>query len=165
MKNKIDPRLKKFLKKWKPVDNETTFTPEWNKEMEKDLIRLINTYTDRDPKYLGIPNISFSLTTPNDKREPDYRKQRLKIGFDDSETWSLRDTIANFILPRLKRYREIIEGFIVNNDNLYEDIDKSIIAFELVVRDDGSLILNKEEEKQYSEGIEAFQRVFLRLWW
>jgi hypothetical protein len=165
MKNKIDPRLKKFLKKWKPVDNETTFTPEWNKEMEKDLVRLINTYTERDPKYLGIPNICFSLTEPNDKREETFRKQRLKNGFDDSETWSLRDTIANFILPRLKRHREIIDGVIKNNGDLYEDIDKSIRAFELVSRDDGSLILNEQEEKEYYEGMEAFQRVFLRLWW
>lgn len=118
-----------------------------------------------DPKYLGIPNICFSLTKSNDKREPKYTKQRLKRGFDDTETWSLRDTIANFIIPRLKRHREIIDGFIMNNDELYKDCDKAIRAFELVAREKGALIWTKEEEKEYQIGIEAFQRVFLRLWW
>jgi hypothetical protein len=93
------------------------------------------------------------------------KKQRLERGFDDSETWSLRDTIANFTLPRLKRYRLIIDGFIKNNDNLYEDVDMAIRAFELVARDEGMLILSEEEWKEYHAGMEAFNRVFLRLWW
>lgn len=118
-----------------------------------------------DPKYIDVPNICFSLTDKDDKREKEYKKQRLKRGFDDSETWSLRDTISVFILPRLKRYREIIENFIVNNDELYEDCDKAIRAFELVARENGALIWTKEEEKEYEIGIEAFHRVFLRLWW
>jgi len=56
-----------------------------------------------DVKYLGIPNICFSLTDKDDKREIDFIKQRIERGFDDSETWSLRDSMALFILPRLKR--------------------------------------------------------------
>lgn len=32
--------------------------------------------------------------------------QRRIRGFDDSEVWSLDDTILKFILPRLKRFRE-----------------------------------------------------------
>lgn len=121
--------------------------------------------TKIDPKYLGIPNICFSLTSSTDEREPKFRAQRIERGFDDSETWSLRDTISNFIIPRLKRHREIIDGFIVNNDELYEDCDKAIRAFELVARESGALIWTKEEQKEYMIGIEAFQRVFLRLWW
>ena len=54
-----------------------------------------------DPKYLGIPNICFSLTDKDDKREEKFIKQRLQRGFDDTETWSLRDTIADFVVPRL----------------------------------------------------------------
>lgn len=33
--------------------------------------------------------------------------QRWTRGFDDSETWSLDSTISYFILPRLKRFKEI----------------------------------------------------------
>lgn len=118
-----------------------------------------------DPKKINVPNICFSLTSVDDKREPKMKKQRLERGFDDSETWSLRDTIANFTLPRLKRYRLIIDGFIKNNDNLYEDVDMAIRAFELVARDEGMLILSEEEWKEYHAGMDAFNRVFLRLWW
>lgn len=118
-----------------------------------------------DPKYLGIPNICFSLTKPDDEREIKFRLQRIERGFDDSETWSLRDTIGNFILPRLKRHREIIGGFLNNTEELYEDCDKSIRAFELLVRDKGATIWTKEEEGEFEIGMDAFNRVFMRLWW
>jgi len=65
-----------------------------------------------DFKYMQIPNICFSLTDVDDKREMEFKKQRLERGFDDSETWSLRDTIANFIIPRLERYEEIAKDFL-----------------------------------------------------
>ncbi len=56
-----------------------------------------------DIKHIGIPNICFSLTSNDDKREVSYSEQRKERGFDDSETWSLSDTIANFIIPRLEK--------------------------------------------------------------
>jgi len=117
-----------------------------------------------DPKYLGIPNICFSLTEKEDKREKKYSKQRISRGFDDSETWSLEYTITKFILPRLKRYRVIIDGFIANENGFYEDIDKSIRAFELVIKDEKSF-MTEEEEVEYKEGIKCFGRIFRGLWW
>jgi len=118
-----------------------------------------------DPKYMGIPNICFSLTDIDDKREPQFREQRFERGFDDSETWSLRDSIGNFTLPRLKRYREIVQDAIEDQDGFFAEIDKAIIAFELLVRDDGAFILNEEEKKQYVEGMESYHKIFLSLWW
>ena len=44
------------------------------------------------------------------KRYWKFLWQRWTRGFDDSETWSLYDTIARFILPRLKRFKEIADG-------------------------------------------------------
>ena len=64
-----------------------------------------------DPKYIGVPNICFSLTEKEDSREENFSKQRMERGFDDSETWSLRDTIGNFILPRLRRFKEVSIAF------------------------------------------------------
>ena len=118
-----------------------------------------------DPKDIGVPNICFSLTEKDDNREPEFREQRLNRGFDDSETWSLRDTIGNFTLPRLKRYREIVQDTIEDNDGFFAEIDKAIIAFELLVRDNGSFILNEEEQKQYVDGMESYHKIFLSLWW
>jgi hypothetical protein len=118
-----------------------------------------------DHKYIGVPNICFSLTEKDDKREKEYSKQRNKFGFDDSETWSLRDTIANFIIPRLERYEEISKEFLIRDEELIKNIEKFLIAMKLTARDEGSLILTKEEDKQLDEGLDAFPKIFLTLWW
>ena len=130
----------------------------------------------KDPKYLGTPNICFSLTDKDDDREVRFSKQRIKRGFDDSETWSLRDTIANFIIPRLERYTEIImvsgcrsgwDGEPDESGETRDEIDmlkKMLRAFELVTRDNGSFILTNEEYNEYEEGIKLFSEYFLSLW-
>ena len=118
-----------------------------------------------DIKYLNIPNICFSLTDKEDEREKEFSKQRIERGFDDSETWSLRDTIALFIIPRLKRYQEITTEYLERNSELVNDIDAFIKAMELVSKDRGVCIHTKEEEKQIFEGLEKFSKIFLSLWW
>lgn len=155
-------QVKKFLKKWKP-----NVVPSDIHNMEQELVKLIKHFQNdkEDPKYLGIPNIQFSLTSSNDKREKEFRKQRIQRGFDNSETWSLKDTIANFILPRLKAYRENIDGFIVDTFGLYEKVDLSIRAFELVIKDGNGKTLSKEEWEEYDKGMIAFGEVYIRLWW
>lgn len=54
----------------------------------------------------GIKNVNFSLINKEDGRFDAYKKQRLERGFDDSELWSLDCTIAEFIAPRLKAFKE-----------------------------------------------------------
>lgn len=41
------------------------------------------------------------------KRFWKFLRQRITRGWDDSETWSLDSKITEFILPRLKRFKEI----------------------------------------------------------
>jgi len=120
-----------------------------------------------DPKYLNIPNICFSLTDINDKREPEFIKQRLTRGFDDSETWSLRDTISNFILPRLIRFKEIASThpFDITEQEWLNTLEKMIKSFELISRDNGALILTEEETLIMEEGLDLFRKDFLTLWW
>lgn len=121
-----------------------------------------------DPKYINVPNICFSLTKKDDEREPKYVQQRLKRGFDNSETWSLKDTMARFILPRLKLYKELSQELsqeiIMDTDGLYDKVDKSIRAFEIIVKDGDGETLTKEEWKEYDKGMEAFVQVYMRLW-
>lgn len=57
-----------------------------------------------DPR--GIKNVNFSLGEETDKREPEWKAQRLTRGFDDTEMWNLDCTIAKFIAPRLKVFKE-----------------------------------------------------------
>lgn len=58
-----------------------------------------------DPR--GIKNVNFSLGKEIDEREPEWKAQRLTRGFDDTEMWSLDCTIAKFIAPRLKAFKEV----------------------------------------------------------
>jgi len=44
--------------------------------------------------------------------------QRLTRGWDDSEAWNFNDTFLKWVVPRLKRLKEIEHGYI--NDTLLE---------------------------------------------
>lgn len=109
-----------------------------------------------DPKYLGIPNINFSLTSKDDDREPIYSDQRIRRGFDDSEMWSLCNTIASFIIPRLEYFIEI-EG-----PDEYRQL--FLDALKLINRDNGAWIFTKEEQNIIDNGLKVFPYIFMRLW-
>ena len=120
-----------------------------------------------DVKHSKVPNICFSLTDKTDNREPDYAKQRQLRGFDDSETWSLTDTICHFILPRLQRFKEINASTPAQLTEQEWDaiLDKMIVAFQLTCKDNGSRIWSEEESKQIKEGLDLFREWFMGLWW
>jgi hypothetical protein len=118
-----------------------------------------------DVKFLGVPNICFSLTDKDDKREPELSKQRIERGFDDSETWSLRDTISRFIIPRLERYEEIAQTFLERDDELKNEVQDFLIALKLIERDNGAYNLTDEEHEKVQKGLESFPKIFMTLWW
>ena len=117
-----------------------------------------------DPKYMGIPNIQFSLTDKNDDRESEFRNQRIERGFDDSETWSLVDTICNFAIPRLERFIEISEK-VTKDDQFHADCRKVLKGFQLIVRNDGSRIFNESEQNEVELALKIFPEVFMGMWW
>lgn len=118
-----------------------------------------------DIKTINIPNVCFSLTEEDDKREKEFSKQRMERGFDDSETWALDYTIAQFILPRLKRYDEIAEDAIIRSDKVKQQTKNVIAALELVIRDGEGENLSGREEKEVEEGMRDFVEIFRELWW
>lgn len=122
----------------------------------------------KDIKYLGIPNVCFSLTDKKDeKREPKFSEQRKEVGFDDTETWSLTDTISRFIIPRLKRFKVVNNGVPHGQTEESWDmiLDKMILSFELTCRDSGSRDYTDEERIQLNEGLDLFRKYFFELWW
>ena len=121
----------------------------------------------KDIKYLGIPNVCFSLTDNKDERETKFSEQRKEVGFDDTETWSLTDTISRFIIPRLKRFKEVNNGVPHGQTEESWDItlDKMILSFELTCRDSGSRDYTDEERIQLNEGLDLFRKYFFELWW
>ena len=117
-----------------------------------------------DPKELGIPNINFSIYSDGDKREEKFLKQRLERGFDESETWSLYNTIASFIVPRLKTFKDIniCHPPEISPNDWDNILDKMIRGFELV---DNSDFLSEEESEEVREGLNLFTEYFFALWW
>jgi hypothetical protein len=75
--------------------------------------------------------------------------------FEDEELWDLDFTIADFILPRLIRFKELN-----NSEGVEEVLDKMILAFELIVNDD----IKDENEKIIDEGLKLFSKNFRKLW-
>ena len=110
-------------------------------------------------------NINFSLIGPDDDRWEDFYEQRMKQGFDESETWSLDSTIAKFILPRLKVLKDVKAGYpahltMENWDNI---LQKMIDAFAIYSND--CCRPNDEEEDKINEGLDLFREYFRHLWW
>jgi hypothetical protein len=98
--NKKEPKLKWYQKIWEFIDDNIWVYP----------INIIFS-----PK-LNIRRIKFLY-------------QRITRGWDDSQTWNLDYEIAKFIVPRLKRFKEITIGVpcnlpSFNIDQRSEDADK-----------------------------------------
>lgn len=127
----------------------------------------------QDIKELNIPNVCFSLTNElnkDDKRQETFKQQRLERGFDDTETWNLDYTIASFILPRLKRFKQVVNCY--PDDITFEEwqnvLDKMIYAFELRVKEDDESWTLEEEKANYKkirEGLNLFTKYYFSLWW
>lgn len=109
----------------------------------------------------------------SDKRYKCHIKQLKENGFSDAETWALDSVVAEFILPRLKRFHEITISY--PNDIAFKEwkniLNKIIFAFEwsLTCKESNNLNLSKEKEKinweKYNEGMQLFSKYFRDLWW
>jgi len=91
--------------------------------------------------------------------------QRLTKGYADRECWNLFYYHARWLVPRLKRLKEISHGYPVSLTEQEWDaiLDKMIWAFELILR-------NEEEgpdgqiKPEVEEGIQLFSRWYFALW-
>lgn len=100
--------------------------------------------------------------------------QRLTRGFDNTELWNLDDTIAQFVLPRLKAFRNYTNGVPIEYNSLeewQEAIDKMIFFFESVIDNDWFWKADRtkeemlEHEKKMHEGLELFCKNYSNLWY
>lgn len=101
------------------------------------------------------------------KREKLFKKQKKERGWSDDELWSLDNTLAKLILPRLKRFRKISSGFPYSEtetqETWYEKIDKMIFAFEFYAKDKFELI-TKKDSKRITQGLNLFAKYYGNLW-
>ena len=133
-----------------------------DKAMHKKIVKDI---TRSPEKYCGcLHELDY-----DDPRFEKYYKQYKKNGFDDTETWNLDRSIALFILPRLKRFKEVTNGCpgYTTERKWKKTLDKMIFAFEFIC-DGGkwySPESHKKDLKKYKEGFRLFYENFEHLWW
>lgn len=115
----------------------------------------------KDRNYFGVATDS---DFKHDLRQSAWYKQRKERGFDETETWSLKTTIANFILPRLKCFRDAHSNLPedTNYDSWVKMIDKMIFAFDYYANDKP---LSLEEYKTVKEGMKLFAKYYEGLYW
>ena len=111
-----------------------------------------------------------------DKRYARHLKQLKTNGFSDAETWGLDSVIAEFILPRLIRFRELHIDFPggwedVTFEKWNSMLDEMIFAFDWTIHHEDRKYDNLTDEqktenwKKYTHGMELFAKWFRDLWW
>jgi hypothetical protein len=98
------------------------------------------------------------------RRDVKFAWQRLTRGWDDSECWSLDISLAELILPRLKRFKQIKAGWHGENmEEWNEKLDKMIAFFEFA-SSDRYINASMEEYDKYDEGLKLFVEHYYELW-
>lgn len=106
----------------------------------KEMLSAINS----TPKYVwiwwDIENFFINWLSPNRwYRRIKFFLQRLIRGFDDSETWEMDMTFFNWIYPRLKRFKELSNGYPEEYESFEDwikELDKRIIQLERIINID-----------------------------
>lgn len=145
--------------------------------LSKSFARLLSAYIDKlseeqknvqgakpCPANTGMGYSLAPELKPDDSRLELFAKQREERGFDDTETWSLASTIAAFILPRLKRFKELEDGHpnFVTEQEWKNDLDEMIWTFQQIVDND---TWSFEDETRVMDGLALFSENFFNLWW
>lgn len=102
------------------------------------------------------------IKTPRQRK---FFYQRFIRGFSDDDLWNLDKTIAEFILPRLKRFKEIQCGHPseMTEKEWKETLDKMIYAFE-ETKNQFTPISEQYKRDKIREGLKLFIYYYEGLW-
>lgn len=100
---------------------------------------------------------------PDDKRQPLWKEQRETRGFDDTETWDLQSTIADFLVPRLERFKELNCGYppemsMKKWENILQTMIDGFKEMQRIDEDDF-------DQKKVKRGLKMFKKWYFDLWW
>lgn len=105
----------------------------------------------------------------NDSRQESWKKQRVELGFDARELWDLDLTMAIYIYPRIKYFRDHYaemwySGKLNNNEEWLNILDKILLAFKIIIM---SYKIDDIEYdyKKIEEGLILFAKHFNDFWW
>ena len=93
--------------------------------------------------------------------------QRFFRGWDDSQTWNLDARLAEHILPRLKRFKQLNNCTPMDLTGVEWDhiLDQMIFAFEWAAADCVDRAEDKETFARVQAGMDLFARFYFDLWW
>lgn len=82
--------------------------------------------------------------------------RQYKRKMKEKDTWDLSYNFARYVLPRLKRFRQVVNGHPVKDDvktmdDWYKVLDKIILAFDYIVDADDWWLFNPEYD--YTSGL------------
>ena len=130
----------------------------------KDSLKL-STTTERN---------NFSIAEEVYPDEPEklerYKKQRDERGFDDTETWHLDKSLTLFLIPRLKRFIELNNGFPSGQteESFNEKLNFILKSFEEYYYNENeevSLELEKERLSNAKKAATLLGEIWFDLWW
>lgn len=111
------------------------------------------------------------------RRSARYLRQHMTRGFSDVETWNIQHEFAKWAVPRLKRFKEINNGYPdgISPEEYDARIDEMIEGFEICASDlywgfttddwEESKRIDKENFKKIDRAVELWQEHFHDLWW
>ena len=100
------------------------------------------------------------------KRAIKFFFQKRTRGWSDEETWNLDITIAKFVLPRLKRLKQLQNGYPgdLAEEKWDEILDKMIFSFDKITNDE-EIVMEQPQAERVQEGLDLFANRFRDLWW
>ncbi len=126
------------------------------KWIEKEL-KFINDITGKQKKNLA--------------RAKRFTKQYEKQGWSDMDTWNLDFRFAEWIVPRLRRFIELNNGFPGGNDDGMTEkkwlatLKEMLEGFEFMASDDYYGSCDKKKHAKADKALELFGRWARHLWW
>ena len=117
---------------------------------------------------------NFSIAEEVYPDEPEklerYKKQRDERGFDDTETWHLDKSLTLFLIPRLKRFIELNNGFPSGQTekSFNEKLNFILKSFEEYYYNENnevSLELEKERLSNAKKAAALLGEIWFDLWW
>ena len=102
----------------------------------------------------------------NDDRRSLYETQRKERGFDDSECWNLDNTLGQFLVPRLKVFKENTHSYPpeLTEEGWDAILQEMIDGFEVVADYDLCYGFDEEQNKLRDRAIHLLSEYFNHLW-
>lgn len=102
------------------------------------------------------------------KRRLKHAWQRAVRGFDDSETWSLNTTFAQWFAPRLRRFKEVTiayPAYCNDMEEWQEILQKMLDGFEMMADGDTYFTFDEQAHEKMQHSVDLFYQHFHSLWW